>query len=105
MVIVRDGFLAAANFFAPFYGFGDTEVVRVVNCATELELSHEIALPGGFEGIWKASDSGFGNEPVGCWKGGADQMLISNGDVEHCAASGHEEPFVAIGREKVGIDG
>lgn len=41
---------------------------------------------------------------MACWQGRADQVLVSDWDMEDGTASWNKEPFVAIRDEKVGIE-
>lgn len=92
--IAHDLLLAAADFLAELESLGDAQIRRVVNGADELELLDELAL-----GAWRErvidlglAGDGVGFEAVGGGQGGADQVLVLDGDVEDGAAAGDEEP-------------
>ena len=103
--MIDNGFFATADFFAPFYGFGDDEVVRDVNGTGECEVVDEFTA-GGVGGEWVALFL-VGRVCYEAMRGGegrAHEVLISKGDKENGAAARGTEPFVGVGDEEIGIE-
>lgn len=95
--------ISISKLASPSQSGGNTKVRSDVLRSDEFKIIDEFA----FRRWWQRVEDlarDLGHEPVACWQGRADQVLVSDWDMEDGTASWNKEPFVAIRDEKVGIE-